>query len=41
MAKGLLVCYAQEHVLRLAPPLNTPDDVLAKGMDILMDVLRG
>jgi len=40
MARGLLVCYAQETVLRLAPPLTIEDDVLEKGLEILLDVLR-
>jgi len=41
MRRGLLVCYAGEHVLRLAPPLITPDDLLEKGLEILLHVLRG
>ncbi|MDY6913591.1 MAG: acetylornithine/succinylornithine family transaminase [Planctomycetota bacterium] len=40
MDSGLLVCYAGRSVLRLAPPLVIEDDVLAKGMDILIDVLK-
>ncbi len=41
MKRGLLVCIAQENVLRLAPPLNTPDELFEKGLGILFDVLRG
>jgi acetylornithine/N-succinyldiaminopimelate aminotransferase len=40
MDKGLLVCYAQESVLRLAPPLTTPDDLLEQGVALLLDVLK-
>lgn len=39
MDAGLLVCYAGTDVLRLAPPIIVPDDVLAKGIEILIDVL--
>jgi len=39
MDRGLLVCYAQENILRLAPPLTIDDDVLAAGIDILIDLL--
>jgi len=38
---GLFVCTAQTHVVRLAPPLNIADDLLAKGLEILGRVLRG
>ena len=39
MKRGLLIGYAQANVLRLVPPLNTPDDLLEKGLRILCDVL--
>ncbi len=41
MERGLLVCIAQENVLRLAPPLIVPEDVLDAGLEILVDVLKG
>ncbi len=41
MEGGLLVCYAGQSVLRLAPPLTIAADELSAGMDILMDVLKG
>ena len=41
MDRGLLVCYAQEKILRLAPPLTIDDAGLAEGMEILLQVLRG
>ena len=41
MRRGLLVCIAQTHVLRIAPPLTTPDDVLDQGVEMLIDLLRG
>ncbi len=41
MRRGLLVCIAQTHVLRIAPPLTTPDDVLDQGVDMLIELLRG
>ena len=40
MERGLLVCYAGENVLRLAPPLTIEDKLLGKGMEILIDVLN-
>jgi predicted acetylornithine/succinylornithine family transaminase len=40
MEHGLLVCIAKHNVLRLAPPLITPDDDIDKGMEILLRVLR-
>ncbi|KKK93382.1 hypothetical protein LCGC14_2693430, partial [marine sediment metagenome] len=40
MAAGLLICYAKTNVLRLAPPLTTPDEDLEKGLGILLDVLK-
>ena len=41
MDRGLLVCVAQTKVLRLAPPLNTPDELLAQGLDLLLSILAG
>ncbi|MCK4274899.1 MAG: aminotransferase class III-fold pyridoxal phosphate-dependent enzyme, partial [Phycisphaerae bacterium] len=41
MDRGLLINCAQQTVLRLAPPLTTPDEDLQEGLDILMDALRG
>ncbi len=40
MERKLLINCTQETVLRLAPPLITPDELLQKGTDILIDVLR-
>jgi predicted acetylornithine/succinylornithine family transaminase len=40
MNNGLLVCIAKNNVLRIAPPLVTPDDQLQRGVGILLDVLR-
>jgi acetylornithine/N-succinyldiaminopimelate aminotransferase len=40
MEKGLIVCIAKNNVLRIAPALTTTDDVLDKGLDILIDVLK-
>ena len=40
MDRGLMVCYAQEKVLRIAPPLTIADDVLGQGMDMLIDLLK-
>ncbi len=41
MRRGLLVCIAQANVVRLAPPLNTSDDVIDRGVGMLLDVLKG
>ena len=38
--KGLIVCIAKNNVLRLAPALTTEDDVLDRGLDILINVLK-
>ena len=38
--RGLLVCLAGEHVVRLAPPLIIEDDLLEEGMEILIDILN-
>ena len=40
MDQGLLVCYAQEKVLRIAPPLTTTNDELTQGIEIMLNVLR-
>ncbi|MBS3733394.1 MAG: acetylornithine transaminase [Phycisphaerae bacterium] len=40
MQRGLLIGYAQTNVLRLAPPLITPDDLLDRGVGMLVDLLR-
>ena len=37
--RGLIVCLAKGNVLRLAPALTVPDDDLAGGLEILIDVL--
>jgi len=37
---GLFICYAGTDVLRLAPPLVTPDDLLSKGLDLLLAAMR-
>ena len=39
--QGLLLCYAGEDILRLAPPLVTDDALLEKGTAVLLDLLRG
>ncbi len=41
MDRGLLICLAGENVVRLAPPLITEDDLLDKGVEILLDILKG
>ncbi|MDP6636343.1 MAG: acetylornithine/succinylornithine family transaminase [Phycisphaerae bacterium] len=41
MENGLIICIAKNNVLRLAPALTTDNDVLDKGLDILIDVLKG
>jgi len=41
MEGGLLVCYAGQSVLRLAPALTIAADELSAGMDILIEVLKG
>ena len=40
MDAGLLVCYAQQHVVRLAPPLIISDEDLSQGLEILYRVLK-
>jgi len=40
MDRGLLVCYAGKHVVRLAPPLIIEDGLLTRGLDILTSVLK-
>lgn len=37
---GLFLCYAGEHVVRLAPPLVIDDESVAKGLDVFLGVLR-
>ena len=38
--RGALINCTQETVLRLAPPLTIEDDILDKGLDILLGVLK-
>jgi len=40
LSRGLLINCAQDTVLRLAPPLTTPDGLLRKGLKILIDILK-
>jgi len=40
MKRGLLVCIAGASVVRLAPPLVIEDELLEKGLDMLIDVLK-
>ena len=40
MDRGLLVCIAKQNVLRLAPALTVDQDDLARGLEILIDVLK-
>ena len=40
LERGLFINCTQDTVLRLAPPLTTPDEDLSKGLGILLDVLR-
>jgi len=37
---GLFICLAGENVLRLAPPLVIDDETLARGLDILIGLLK-
>jgi acetylornithine aminotransferase len=39
--RGLIVCIAKQNVVRLAPPMTIDEAQLARGMDILIDVLKG
>ena len=41
LEKGLWVCIAGADVVRLAPALTIEDDELARGMEILLDILKG
>ena len=41
MDRGLIVCPAKQNVLRLAPALTVDEDDLARGLDIVIDVLKG
>ena len=40
LARGLFINCTQDTVLRLAPPLTTPDEDFAKGLGVLLDVLK-
>jgi acetylornithine/N-succinyldiaminopimelate aminotransferase len=40
-ARGLLLCTAGEHTLRLLPPLIATRDDLAHGLAILEEILHG
>ncbi len=40
MDAGLIVCVAKNNVLRLAPPLITPEEDLSAGLEVLMRVMR-
>ena len=40
MDRGLLINVTQEKVIRLAPPLVIDEDLLAKGLEILVEELR-
>ena len=40
MERGLLINCTQETVLRMAPPLVAPEELLEKGLEILIDVLK-
>jgi len=41
MGRGVLVNAVQGNVLRIAPALNIADDELNRGLDVLVDVLKG
>ncbi len=40
MDGGLIVCIAKNNVLRIAPPLTIEEDLLEKGLEIIIDVLK-
>jgi predicted acetylornithine/succinylornithine family transaminase len=40
MERGLLINVTQDTVVRLAPPIITEDDVLAKGLEILLSCMK-
>jgi len=40
MDRGLIICIAKNNVVRLAPALTTPQDLLDAGVEILIDVLK-
>jgi acetylornithine/succinyldiaminopimelate/putrescine aminotransferase len=40
MERGLLINVTQETVIRLAPPLIVPDDLIARALDILIGALK-
>jgi acetylornithine/succinyldiaminopimelate/putrescine aminotransferase len=39
--RGLILCIAKNNVVRIAPPLTIEEDLLEKGTNILIDVLKG
>ena len=41
MQRGLLVNCTADKVIRIAPALTTPDELLARGTEMLIEVLRG
>ena len=41
LEKGVIINYTQDTILRLAPPLTIEDDLLEKGLKVLIDVLKG
>jgi acetylornithine/succinyldiaminopimelate/putrescine aminotransferase len=38
--RRVLVSIVRDSVIRLAPPLNIPADVLEEGLGVVVDVLR-
>jgi predicted acetylornithine/succinylornithine family transaminase len=40
MDRGLLICYAQSDVVRIAPPLTIEDDLLDQGVEMLLEILQ-
>ena len=41
MDRGLIVCLAKQNLLRLAPALTVDEGDLDRGLDIVIDVLKG
>ncbi len=41
MSRGLLICIAKNNVIRLAPPLITPEVDIDRALEILIPALRG
>ena len=41
MDRGVIVCIAKNNVLRIAPPLTIKEDLLEKGLEIIIAVLKG